>query len=122
VAQQTHRHGDGRTGRKRGWFRAYVVGLGLGVLAAVYGVVALIAGKTFLPGYQVHSLLITGRPGRALALAYLAGGLYLLLRHYAEDRIRSEKLVRRAYSLQNGLLALLIACMVYALLHVGSLA
>ena len=99
-----------------------MLGRVIGPVAAFYGVVALLMGKTFLPGYQVHALLIGGRPGTALAAGYLAGGIYLVLRFHVERRPMSESTGRHVYTAETLLLTVFIASLVYALLHVGALA
>jgi hypothetical protein len=104
-----------------GWFRRYVIGLGLGSAIAAYGAAALLTGRTFLPGYQVHSLLVHGRTGAALAAGYVSGGLYLVLRLFVEPRMTSRDRLRPLGMAQNGLLVVFIAALVYVLLHVTAL-
>lgn len=116
--QQAARGRDGLGGR----LRTYVLGLGIGPAAALYGVLALLTRRTFLPGYQVQSLLVRGRPGMSLAIGYVSGGLYLFLRFYAERRVTAGRTAGQTYMAQNVLLVVFIAALVYALLHVGALA
>ena len=100
--------------------RQYVLGLGVGTLAAVYGVVALLMGSTFLPGLRAQGHLITGRSGAALGAAYLLGGVYLLLRMFVEPRVRSDSSRGHLYVVQIPVLAGFIVALVYVLMHVGA--
>ena len=102
------------------WFRRNVLGLGLGALAACYGIIALVVGKTYLPGLAGTDHTLSDQTGTALAGGYLAGGLFLLLRLYVEQRVRSEEGWKNLYLAQNVLLIALVACLIYVLMHVGS--
>ncbi len=102
------------------WIRCYVFGLGLGAVAACYGIVALIIGETYLPGLAGNDPTLSDQTGTALAGGYLAAGLFLLLRLYLEERVSSEEGWKNLYFAQNVLLIALIACLGYVLLHVGS--
>ena len=103
----------------RPWFWEYVVGLGLGGVAALYGLVALAVGRTFLPGLHGNGYTVGGTSGQALAGSYLIGGLYLVIRLYLEDRIESASGKSLLYLAQCLLLAGFIASLIYVLLHVG---
>ena len=109
------------TERKPGWLLRYAVGLALGALCAAYGVVALLMGRTFLPGLRAADLFIGNRSGRALAGAYLLGGLFLISRFYV--RGGDEPAGERAwvYWLQNLLLGGFIGMLGYVLFNVGTL-
>ena len=112
---------DPETEQKPGWFSRYVIGLALGALCAAYGVVALLMGRTFLPGLRAADLFIGNRSGRALAAAYLLGGLFLIARFYV--RGGDEPAPHRAwlYWLQNLLLAGFVGTLGYVLFNVGTL-
>ena len=101
------------------WPGRYVLGLGVGTAASLYGIIALAMGRTFLPGRHAHEVLVGGRSGFALALAYLLGGVYLLVRHFLEGAVRSGKTRARLRALENALLVGFIGALVYVLLHVG---
>ncbi|MEF8788477.1 MAG: hypothetical protein V5A84_05360 [Planctomycetota bacterium] len=102
------------------WFRRNVLGLALGAIAACYGIFALIVGETYLPGLAGNDHTLSDQTGTALAAGYLAGGLFLMLRLYVEERIGSEEGWKNLYLAQNVLLIALIACVGYVLFHVGS--
>jgi len=110
---------DKPTGRWA-WLRRYVFGLGFGVTAACYGIIALIIGETYLPGLAGNDPTLSDQTGTALAGGYLAGGLFLLLRLYLEERVRNNEAWKNLYFVQNVLLIALITCLGYVLLHVGS--
>jgi hypothetical protein len=103
----------------REWFWEYVVGLGLGGVAAFYGLVALAMGRTFLPGLHGNGHTVGGTSGRALAGSYLIGGLYLIIRLYLERRMEPGPSKSLLYLAQCLLLAGFIASLIYVLLHVG---
>jgi len=105
--------------RRSGWLKRYVLGLAVGPAAALYGVAALLVGRTFLPGLHGDSHTVAGASGRALAGGYLLGGAYLFVRFYLEKRLAAK---RHAgfYALENLLLAGFVAALVYVLLHVGA--
>jgi hypothetical protein len=96
-----------------------VFGLGLGVLAALYGLVAFAMGRTFLPGLPGEAHTVTGPGATALAGGYLAGGLYLLCRFFLQERLPPRDSRPSLYVLQNVLLAGFIACLVYLLVNMG---
>jgi len=100
--------------------REYVLGLGVGVLAALYGMVAMVMGRTFLPGYNAQGHMIAGASGTALAAAYLLGGIYLVLRLFVEPRTGSDGPRTRLYILQMPLLLGFIVALIYVLIHVGA--
>jgi hypothetical protein len=104
---------------RRVW-RQYVLGLGVGGAAALYGLVALLMGRTFLPGLTAPGHMATGRSGLAMALAYLLGGLYLLVRLFLEARARTNETRARLYALEIPILAGFIAATVYVLMHMGA--
>ena len=102
------------------WFRRYVLGLGFGMVVALYGIVAMLMGETFLPGLKGNGHTIKNRSGVALAAAYVLGGAYLLLRLYIEKRMRLANGPRWLYWVENLILAGFIATLVYVLLRVGA--
>ena len=106
----------------KGWVREYVLGLGVGTAAALYGIVAMVMGRTFLPSLHGTSHMVKNLSGLALAAAYLLGGLYLLLRLFLEKRMAPDLARRRLYVLENVILVGLIGALVYVLLHVGEVA
>lgn len=97
-----------------------MLGLGVGAAASVYGVVALLMGRTFLPGLAGGNHTVRNRSGQALAAAYLLGGLYLVLRLYLERRMGRPKRRSWLYWVQSAILAGFIGALVYVLLNVGS--
>ena len=106
--------------RRPGWFLRYVLGLGVGGACVLYGSVAFIMGRTFLPGLRLADLIVTNGSGRILAGAYLLGGLFLLLRFYA--RHGKQPVERRPwlYWLQNLTLAGFVGALGYVLFNVGA--
>jgi len=110
-------------GQKKSSRRAlkqYVLGLGIGSVAAFYGVVALAMGETFLPGLKAQGHMVTGRSSTAMALAYVLGGVYLVLRLFVEPRLGSEGARGRLYATQLPLLVGFIIALIYVLMHVGA--
>ncbi len=101
------------------WIKCYIVGLGVGTIGVLYGTVALLMGKTLLPGHRGDGLMVAGRSGFALALTYLLGGLYLLMRCYLEGRAQPTRGRPQLYVLENGVLLGFIGALIYVLLHVG---
>jgi hypothetical protein len=102
------------------WFKRYVLGLGVGTAAALYGIVAMLMGQAFLPGLKGNGHTVKNRSGLALAAAYVLGGVYLLLRLYLEKRTGFADGPRWLYWLENLILAGFIATLVYVLLRVGA--
>jgi len=102
------------------WFKRYVLGLAIGSAAALYGAVALLLGKTFLPGLPGSQHAVTGPSGYALAGGYLLGGSYLLVRFCLERALSWRGARPPLYALQNILIAGFVACLIYVLLHVGA--
>ena len=112
---------DEQTGpSRRRVLKRYVIGLGLGSIAAIYGLVALAVGRTFLPGLQGNGHTVAGASGRALAAGYLLGGLYLLLRLFVEPRAGKDRPHALLYVLENLVLVGFIAALIYVLMHVGA--
>lgn len=101
----------------RGWFRQYVLGLGIGVLSSLYGLLALVLGRTVMPGFGAGNHVMTGWNGAAMAGAYLTGGLYLVLRWFLEKRLQSPKARGELHAVQVMLLVGFIATLVYVLLN-----
>lgn len=116
MSKKPLQQGSPRAGR----FKRYVLGLGIGSAAAIYGLVALLMGKCFLPGLSGNNHMVVGRSGYALATAYLLGGTYLLVRLYLEKRLRQPGKRPPFYALENLLLAGFIVSLIYVLLHVGT--
>ncbi|NLW50884.1 MAG: hypothetical protein GXY85_08610, partial [Candidatus Brocadiaceae bacterium] len=102
------------------WFRQYVIGLGVGTVSALYGLIALWWGHTFLPGLKGGTATVTGAHGAGLALGYTAGGLYLFCRFFLHGRLRSEGRRAQIYLVENVLLLVLIASLSYVLWQVGT--
>jgi hypothetical protein len=102
------------------WVKRYVLGMILGPLCAAYGVTALLTGQAFLPGLQGGQLTVTGTNGQGLAVAYIAGGLYLFLRFFVHPLTRLDSTKAQIYLVENLLLIALIGSLVYTLLSVGS--
>lgn len=102
------------------WTKRYVIGLGAGIVCSVYGLIALLLGEAFLPALQGEDHILANQNGLALAGAYLAGGLFLLLRFYADKKVHAQPARANLYLLQNLVLIALIAALAYVLLHVGT--
>lgn len=122
MAEQDKRRRGGEPTRgatRRSWWALLWTLVGAG--AAAYGIVALATGRTFLPGYHASRLLIGGHTGAALALGYLSGGLYMVVRHYLEGMVSSPEGRSHLYLIEKALLVAFIASLVYSLLHVGTL-
>jgi len=102
------------------WVRQYVVGLAFGAAAAAYGVYALASGHAFLPGLKARNSMLHGAHGRAMAIAYLAGGLFLVCRFFFEARCRTAFARGQVYIVQNVLLVAFVAAVVYVLLSVSA--
>ncbi len=102
------------------WFRQYVIGLGLGLVSAVYGIIALLTRNSFLPGLKGGSHTVKGPHGVAVAIVYLAGGLFLIFRFFVDPRCHARHSRAEVYLAENLLLILLIAAAVYVLLSVGT--
>ena len=100
--------------------KEYILGWTIGTAAGIYGLLALAIGRTFLPGLHGDRMTMGGRTGRVLALAYLSGGLFLLLRHVLEKRLKGEKRQLAAYWAENLCLALFIFAVIYVLLTVDT--
>ncbi len=102
------------------WIKEYVVGLGLAALLALYGLYALIVGWTYLPGVRGGTATVGGMHGRGVALAYMVGGIFLFFRHFLEKRCHRQFHRDQVHFLENVLLIVLIAVLVYVLLNVGT--
>ena len=102
------------------WTKQYVIGLGAGVVCAAYGLIALIVGKTFLPGLSGDDHMLHNRTGAALAAAYLVGGLFLILRLHLERKAQAPRTRENLYLLENVLLVGFIGTVVYVLFHMGT--
>jgi hypothetical protein len=102
------------------WIKEYVVGFGLAAALALYGVYALIVGWSYLPGVRGGAAAVSGMHGRGVALAYLVGGLFLFFRHFLEKRCRRQFYRDQVHFVENLLLIVLIAALVYVLLNVGT--
>ena len=88
------------------WFKEYVLGLAAGSAGAIYGIAAMMVGRTYLPGRWVgRGRMVTGPAGFALALAYVAGGLYLVVHFFVDRRVHSVQAHNGLYVLQLVLLA-----------------
>jgi hypothetical protein len=92
---------------------------GVGCLAMLYGLVAALMGKTFLPGLHARWHMATGRSAYALAAAYVLGGLYLLLRFRLDRRARTDDARHSLYLMQVLTLIAFIVVLIYVLVNVG---
>ena len=99
------------------WFKEYVLGLAAGSAGAIYGIVAIIVGRTYLPSHWRGGggRMVTGPAGFALALAYVAGGLYLVVHFFVDRRVHSVQAHNTLYVLRMALLALLGGAVLVAL-------
>ncbi len=111
-----------RVRKRRAWVKEYGIGLGLGPMCALYGLIALLGGRTFLPGLRGGKMTVTGPNGLGLAAAYVAGGLFLICRFFVHRRCRTRFARGQIYLLENLLLIVVIAALVYVLLKVGTVA
>jgi hypothetical protein len=98
---------------------ARLAGYVAGPLLAVYGLWALAARRTFLPGQTGGTHFVQGRSGQALAAAYFCLGLFLVLRLAAEPRVRTDAARRRLMKVQSVLLGILIAALIFVLVSIG---
>ncbi len=101
-------------------FRHYVAGLGLGIAIAGYGLLALVTRPAFLPGLIGGNSTVSGPRGTGLAFAYISGGLYLVLRLFAQPRVKSEVATGLLHHMQSAVLMVLIASLLYVLWQVGA--
>ncbi len=102
------------------WIKEYVVGIGLAAVLALYGLYALIVGWTYLPGVRGGTATVGGMHGRGVAVAYLVGGLFLFFRHFLEKRCHRQFHRDQVHFMENVLLIVLTAALVYVLLNVGT--
>ncbi len=102
------------------WVIQYVVGLMIGVPAALYGMYALMSGRTYLPGLRGGTATVHGSHGVGAALLYLAGGIFLVCRFFLHRRFRSHSARSQVYLLENLLLMVFIGAAFYVLLNVGT--
>jgi drug/metabolite transporter (DMT)-like permease len=104
----------------REWVKEYIIGLGLGVGAALYGVYSLLAGSTYMPGLRRGTTSVHGSHGVGAAIMYVAGGLFLVFRFFLHRRCRLESTRSQVYLLENALLVVFIGSAFYVLLNVGT--
>jgi len=109
-----------RDGRRLGWLKEYVLGLGAGTLCMAHGLYGVVTRSAFLPGLKEGRFLLQGTSGLDLAVGYLTGGLYLLVRFFVHPRCRTESRRSQVYMVECGLLVGFMAALVYVLLKVGS--
>ena len=102
------------------WLKQYGLGLGVGAVSAAYGVIALLTRHAWLPGLRGENSGVVGTHGLAVATAYLTGGLYLVLRFFVHPRSETESGRGQICLAENFLLLVLIGCLVYVLLKVGT--
>jgi len=102
------------------WTKQYVIGLGVGIICTVYGLIALVVGKTFLPSLNRNNHMLRNRAGVALAVAYLTGGLFLIARLHLEKKTHIPRARANLYLLENALLIGFIGTLVYVLFHMGA--
>jgi hypothetical protein len=100
---------------RKSWLKQYVVGLGLGGLSALYGVVALLTGRTYMPGFTARDAVLRGAPADAMALAFLCGGGYLFLRFFLERRLHKSASRAQIYMVQVALLMAFIGSLLFVL-------
>ncbi len=104
----------------QGWVKEYIVGLGLGTGAALYGIYSLFAGSTYMPGLRGGTTSVHGSHGVGAAIMYLAGGLFLVMRFFVHRRCRLEATRSQVYLLENVLLVVFVGSAFYVLLNVGT--
>jgi hypothetical protein len=100
--------------------KQYGFGIGLAAVLTLYGLYALIVGHAYLPGVRGGTATVGGLHGRGVAAAYLVGGLFLFFRFFLEKHVRRQFNRDQVYFIQNLLLIILIASLVYVLLNVGT--
>jgi hypothetical protein len=100
---------------KRTWLKQYLVGLGLGGLAVLYGLFALASGRAYMPGFTSRDAVLRGGSADAMALAFLSGGAYLFLRFFLEKRLRKTSSRAQVYMVQVALLVGFIGALLYVL-------
>ncbi len=101
--------------------KKYIIGWGLGPMAAVYGLISLLVGRAFLPGLHGDNITLGGRGGAVLSLAYISGGVFLFLRLVIDKRQKSNAWQNiLLYMVQNILLIVFIASLIYVLLRVDT--
>jgi len=105
---------------KSRWFKHYVLGLALGSGCAIYGAIGLMMRHAWIPGLRGGNSSVTGAHGMAVAAAYLAGGLFLLCRHWLHPRSRTAAGRGQLCLAENALLLVLIGSLIYVLLRVGT--
>lgn len=102
------------------FFKRYILGWLLGPLSAVYGVLAMITGRVFLPGLHGDGFMLCGAGAPVLASAYISGGLFLFLRLALEREERSGPYRSLIYAAENVLLLAFICALVYVLVSVDT--
>ncbi len=100
--------------------KKHILGRVLGPAAAVYGLIAMLTGRAFLPGLQGNGHTLGGRGGFAMALAYLCGGIYLFIRLAPDKRMKKKEVQMALYTAQSALLLVFIAALAYVLLRVDA--
>ncbi len=100
--------------------KRYILGCVIGGAAAVYGLIAMAAGRTFLPGLSGGELALGGRGGLVLAVAYLSGGIFLIFRLALEKHKKMRQWRHVFYAAENFLLLTFIAALIYVLVGVDA--
>ena len=100
------------------FIKEYIMGWALGLAASLYGIFAIITGQAFLPGLNREQWALGGRGGRALALAYLCGGVFLLIRMVLEKKSVWKRHQALFYTLENALLIVVVGAVIYILVRV----
>lgn len=108
------------SGGRLSWGKEYVVGLGLGTAAVLYGVAGIIMRRIYMPGFTAQDARLTGPSATAMAAAFIAGGLYLLLRLYGEKRLHTQSAKAQVYMAEVALLVAFIGGLLYVLFKVGT--
>ncbi len=98
--------------------KEYILGWTLGAAAAAYGLIAMLTGRAFIPGLHGGDLTLGGRGGTSLALAYMSGGVFLLIRFVLEKRAKNRPGQTALYMAENMLLLVFIAALVYMLVRI----
>jgi len=114
------RQSRNKRARTVGLLKEYGLGLVVAAAGVFYGAYSLMVGHSYLPGVRGGTSQVSGMHGRGVGLAYLVGGLFLFFRLFLEKRCRREFTRDQVYFLQNLLLIVLIAVLVYVLLNVGT--
>lgn len=113
-------HGQSRWKAVLGMLTKYLLGPLVGPASAIYGIYALLSRQAAMLGLHGENSTVTGLHAIVVAVAYLAGGVYLTLRFSVHPRTTTRSGQNVLYLAENCLLLVLIAALGYVLLKVGT--